>query len=802
MDIDSLTRYLQTDRIIVEKWDNVIATSSRFPDKPFPIRSGKERVICITLQRSNDSRNVNLFAYDEWADLFAKLRVGTKVTIFCNLRVFPIVGSLEESVIIIDNDLLTPLCSITVHHKDFKFYRNKKTLEIFKDNLSGARIIYSNDNIFENVVKLSELDTNFTKQSINVMGAILHYTRPKRTTAANAKDRYSMSFNIIDLSTLSTFPSSFTVLNIFGNDLDKFPRPFSIGDVIRCHRVSMQKYMGRLQLIGNMRNTSVVTFHRRRENILTDIFSTSSPGPSPVPTIPYPQILESAAPSPSAHPGLSPAEWLIHSTPTNAFSYAGDIAQAVQQTFTQVDQTLARSSLYDETSEGSITKSLYRPLLTVVTTCFPSTVSTAAGANVDRLDTCALVLQVFRRTSTGADTEEGTNITSFVVWDGSTPGRVDLRDPSLLSACCILDSRPGPSPNTIIAEAFKVAVAHTHITEPNSVPNLAGLQQASTNPNELLGCAVLVELADIVCAEWPTMLQPGMWVKLRNVAVNKPHINVALANNDIYNYCATTPIISIKPDSHINIVWPHFRDVKDIIKKYALRLPAPIPPVCRARNAMGFPYTPMALMQATVAPFQFCTNVEIISWRPRDISKFLCEIPAAVSSSSSSPFSLPSLRPESRSSSSSSSSPSRRRLLFSVKVRDSTAEQHVIFVGEDAEIFLGCTAEEFGFPAKQQDILQRLQSLTTTSPSQPPVFLDFFINSYRQVEPQVQTHEEQGRDKLALLSHQPPKKKAKTNYEKHNNNSSCSSSSSSSTGNEKPKIILKRFRGFNTKLFE
>jgi hypothetical protein len=105
------------------------------------------------------------------------------------------------------------------------------------------------------------------RNTVNVVGIVVFYGRPK--LCKSGKNKYTCSYTIIDSTSKSICEG--VVVNVFENNINFFPKIIAIGDVLRIHRVGIDSYQSKIQLIGNPpAHTSLATF-RPKMSLLTGL---------------------------------------------------------------------------------------------------------------------------------------------------------------------------------------------------------------------------------------------------------------------------------------------------------------------------------------------------------------------------------------------------------------------------------------------------------------------------------------------------------------------------------------------------
>lgn len=106
-------------------------------------------------------------------------------------------------------------------------------------------------------------DAKQVKPKVDVYGTVVSFAPPRQTI----RGEWMSSITLTDESIVDDEDGNWTiVLNVFNAEPSKLPIVTQMGDVLRCHRVIVQKYEDQPQLLS-MRGSSFVVIHRLNPDV-------------------------------------------------------------------------------------------------------------------------------------------------------------------------------------------------------------------------------------------------------------------------------------------------------------------------------------------------------------------------------------------------------------------------------------------------------------------------------------------------------------------------------------------------------
>lgn len=384
----------------------------------------------------------------------------------------------------------------------------------------------------------------------------------------------------------------FVTLNLFGNDINKFPVILSAGNIMRITMVKKQVHKGVVQLVGNLRKIDYLVFYKK-VNLVTGFgvvpyppiqpqsSSSSSTALSPEETrflvaeeaIAREDILHALEPSRSvggsqviSNPTSMP--WVLYN-----YSHTGFINNAAltPATANQVHNLLSwafRSLFSESMTEGT---PLMEPnataneLIPKVPSHTPIRKITRSdwgmSSEQSRCDVVALVVQVILREN---------SLSELIVWDGTLSHGVLSKD-SYVEAPNTIPSRVIiRKPNVLPKVSIFRDVCHGLFTSclfasdtPSFPEKLKSILESSHaddytefETNTLMGDAVCITTADSTLNSHIACLRAGQWIRLRNLHLDYSPFHSAMRR---VNLGGQEIVASIYSDSHITPIFPFFR---------------------------------------------------------------------------------------------------------------------------------------------------------------------------------------------------------------------------------------------------
>ena len=178
------------------------------------------------------------------------------------------------------------------------------------------------------------------------------------------------------------------------------------------------------------------------------------------------------------------------------------------------------------------------------------------------------------------------------------------------------------------------------------------------------------------------VLNTGVWIRIRYLR----QLDAGTSHGPLL------VVGTIDDSTHINIIYPYYKDVTMVATRYIQRIQAePMitvvaapPPVRRVVSCDGLPLTPLQFVLAAPSPSNFCTAVRIIRYSPDNIIHFVSKTSLLDTNSSTSTYhadvvqAIEQLRFNKD-----------YYFQFVLRVADDTAEYDLIAYNKDAEYFLG-----------------------------------------------------------------------------------------------------------------
>ncbi len=220
------------------------------------------------------------------------------------------------------------------------------------------------------------------------------------------------------------------------------------------------------------------------------------------------------------------------------------------------------------------------------------------------------------------------------------------------------------------------------------------------------------------------VLNTGVWIRIRYLR----QFDMGTSHGQLL------VVGSIDDSTHLNIIYPYYKDVITVATRYSQRIQAePViptaiapPPVRRVVSCDGLPLTPLQFVLAAPSPSNFCTAVRIIRYSPDNIIHFVSKTSTLDTTNSSSTYSADVVQ-------------AIEQLRFNkdyyfqfvLRVADDTAEYDLIAYNKDAEYFLGgITAEKFVSNLDTRNMIkERLDHLIASN-----TIIDVCVHSYESQE--------------------------------------------------------------------
>lgn len=376
----------------------------------------------------------------------------------------------------------------------------------------------------------------------------------------------------------------FVTLNLFGNDVNKFPVITNAGNVIRISIVKKTVHKGVVQLVGNLRKINYLMFYKKL-NSITGFGVVPLPLTTPASESPEETRLltaeENHAREDILHvlePCRGVAGVRIESQPTLPwvlfyYSHTGTPNNAAVPTaaHNQVHNLLswAFKTFFSESMTDAV------PLMEAGVPSADSRIKVpphipirkitrsdwGITAEQTRCDMVALVVQVILREN---------SMSELIVWDGTVshgllskdsyaevpntlPSRVVVRKPDvshkvstfrdvchgLFTSCMFASDTPA------FLEKLKFILTSSHADDYNEFES-----------NTLMGQAVCLTTADATLNSQISSLRPGQWVRLRNLHLDYSPFHSPMPR---FNAGGLEMVASIYSDTHITPLYPFFR---------------------------------------------------------------------------------------------------------------------------------------------------------------------------------------------------------------------------------------------------
>lgn len=487
------------------------------------------------------------------------------------------------------------------------------------------------------------------------------------------------------------------VFNLFGNFMENFPINIAVGNVIRIHGVKCQIHNSKLQLVGNIevKKASILTFHNKftgLSNVLAEEYDILEHLPNIVPA--------------TAHVGLSDSEWLVQLySRSREFSFDPSQATQVEELHNWAQRTLFQKSLASDISESTNAR-----LDQLILHRFPMLDPSLSHFVSSRCDIVGVIVSV-----TIPQDNDTNALGSVVIWDGTSIGSLVSSDSNF-------------SPRSVV-KAIKMATVYSTCTNYEDMltvcsSHIENILSNNFSDEILHGMGVLVRVSEPSMNAVIAQLQPGMWVRFRNLLVEPKSSELSNLSSSNLNPSIIQELISkmsqatIFPETHICQLLPYYFDVKECAVRYrqfierlqrqfpqAATNNAPIKvPTRRTTSKQGYTLTPLVLAKTTKSPAQFCVTARIISWYPKNISDFILSDQVTINNET---VDVP-------------------HFCFSIRIADDSAELDVLFYDSDAETLLKMTIDEFHSDALSPNKIHN--KLTTYFEKE--TIVDFCIKSY------------------------------------------------------------------------
>lgn len=418
---------------------------------------------------------------------------------------------------------------------------------------------------------------------------------PKRTSGGTHKN--AISYSVIDPSVPE--PCQSFALNWFFND-PQTPTTVSIGDVVLCQGMRCNVYRDHPQITGNADKSMMLLFHARQP--LNSMDFTSLPHVIAVRANWMDRLLLA---DPNGYPSTHAS---THASASTSVSTTGP-PSAGPPPVGPYGPLLSRDHwiLNTQGKRASYTWAKMNPVCSwvvqllgrfagdILTTHFLSDLSltlqnicSKGTAGNDKFDSIALVV--------GYHPAENPTVSGKLgVWDGTTDGTVTVL----------------PAIRTALDTALPT----------NTLPQ----------DGILLGRELILQAADGTANALLAAIAPGTFVRLRNVYPKA---------------CAQGITLEIRSDSHICPFDPSYRDAKELVSRYQMRVEAvqaaataaaaaaaeasaraARAPPHKNTNADGVPFTPLFKVVGLPAPARFACFGQILSWKPQDVRRYASFFP-------------------------------------------------------------------------------------------------------------------------------------------------------------------------------
>lgn len=179
------------------------------------------------------------------------------------------------------------------------------------------------------------------------------------------------------------------------------------------------------------------------------------------------------------------------------------------------------------------------------------------------------------------------------------------------------------------------------------------------------------------------VLNTGVWIRIRYLR----QFDMGTTHGQLL------VVGSIDDSTHINIIYPYYKDVTTVATRYAQRAQTEpvitVAPLRRVVSCDGLPLTPLQFVLAAPSPSNFCTAVRILRYTPGNILNLVSKTSSLDPSSSK-------YTPEVVQAIEQLRFNKDYYFQFTLRIADDTAEYDLIAYNKDAECLLGgITAEKF-----------------------------------------------------------------------------------------------------------
>lgn len=337
------------------------------------------------------------------------------------------------------------------------------------------------------------------------------------------------------------------------NDSKQFIPAYTIGDVIFCRNLRLQRYRDFPQLVGNYEKSTILTFRNKSQTIM-------ELGTNSQQTNLQEQI------------SLRKEDWDFKSY-TNIRATVKDVDSDLSAAVIRLSNwaheffrshTMSDAATFPHSNLHTLLHhhNIFQRKTDAYSLMFPPNfqsipapmIGGTAGADLAKVDVVGLVVSNIKGTDNSP--------TRILLWDGTGNGYYPTipgaaRHISIIDRA-LLQSAPDAT------EVWKSFEQRSKSLSTSSTT--ASEIQASIpwDKEMFLGNFLVVESRDMpqqnIQQEFLTNFQPGRWIRLRNITVDNTRTDFGV------------PVAEVRTDAHVSFLQPYFRDVRTLVGNYFSRV--------------------------------------------------------------------------------------------------------------------------------------------------------------------------------------------------------------------------------------
>jgi hypothetical protein len=413
--------------------------------------------------------------------------------------------------------------------------------------------------------KLSDV-SKFYGNIIHVFGLVVGFSHPKATRGDQL-----VTVQLVDPTFCDT--SNPLVCNIFCKYGGELPRPACVGSIMRIHRVKVQFYKDRPQLLCPSQGGASWMLVARRSLLRSAL--QEPPPPAPIRYLDDGDDGEGQDEASDIVEGFEAfhtADWEVSASTKRGTTCATDADRAEQLTEWFVDKAKEMRLTADAGDDGDSSTITVNHML-------QSPPPTAENMITCTRDIVACVVQKFYTSDRV--------LSHFYLWDGTGTCEDDKYEQSLNMELV----------RKAIWKGMAYAKGDRERVEPAQIPTAGAI----------LKVGVSHHAAEVSALLGPSGERDGIWVRIRKLSVSKDH---------------RTVVVSLNQDSSINLLPPDLLNVREIYSNHEnvirqLKLQE------RSKfSVSNKPLSNLADALGRIAPHEFCARVRVKGHIPQDVRKF------------------------------------------------------------------------------------------------------------------------------------------------------------------------------------